>query len=177
MRRNLLFNPGIFWFKHWCLRFFHTILPNSCPREKLKIYPVVDRTRNRCVRGSKSVFPTQQRIEASKENCKRKKRSRLLTLTPWVMEPECSTPHWQRPSNNPYPEPNQSNSLHWYLSLQGTPIFLHSGNMPCPSQSSRFNHPDYIRWTVQMMMILENMTAFNWLGCKITCQNLKNYKW
>ena len=23
--------------------------------------------------------------------------------------------------------------------------------MPCPSQSSRFNHPDYIRWTVQNM--------------------------
>ena len=23
--------------------------------------------------------------------------------------------------------------------------------MPCPSQSSRFNHPDYIRWTVQTM--------------------------
>ena len=26
--------------------------------------------------------------------------------------------------------------------------------MPCPSQSSRFNHPDYIRWTVQTMKFL-----------------------
>ena len=26
--------------------------------------------------------------------------------------------------------------------------------MPCPSQSSRFNHPDYIRWTVQNMKFL-----------------------
>ena len=28
-------------------------------------------------------------------------------------------------------------------------IFLHSGYMTCPSNSSRFNHPDYIWWTVQ----------------------------
>ena len=26
--------------------------------------------------------------------------------------------------------------------------------MPCPSQSSRFNHSDYIRWTVQTMKFL-----------------------
>ena len=26
--------------------------------------------------------------------------------------------------------------------------------MPCPSQSSRFNHPDYIRQTVQTMKFL-----------------------
>ena len=26
--------------------------------------------------------------------------------------------------------------------------------MPCPSQSSRFNHPDYIKWTVQTMKFL-----------------------
>ena len=28
------------------------------------------------------------------------------------------------------------------------PAFFHSCNMPCPSQSSRFNHPDYIRCTL-----------------------------
>ena len=32
--------------------------------------------------------------------------------------------------------------------------FLHSGYMPGPSQSSRFNHPDYIMWTVQTMKFL-----------------------
>ena len=26
--------------------------------------------------------------------------------------------------------------------------------MHCPSQSSRFNHPDYIRWTVQTLKFL-----------------------
>ena len=31
---------------------------------------------------------------------------------------------------------------------------LHSGYMLCPSQSSRFNHQDYIRWTVQTMKFL-----------------------
>ena len=34
------------------------------------------------------------------------------------------------------------------------PIFFHSGYMPFPSQSSRFNHPNYIRWTVQTMKFL-----------------------
>ena len=32
------------------------------------------------------------------------------------------------------------------------PSFLHSGYMPCPSQYSIFNHPDYIRWTVHDLM-------------------------
>ena len=30
-----------------------------------------------------------------------------------------------------------------------TPTFLHSGYIPCPSQSSRFNRPDYIIRSVQ----------------------------
>jgi hypothetical protein len=38
---------------------------------------------------------------------------------PWLMEPGGSMPHSQDLSNNPYPEPNQPNSPHWYLSLQG----------------------------------------------------------
>ena len=29
-----------------------------------------------------------------------------------------------------------------------TPTFFLSGYMACPSQSSRFNHPDFIRWTL-----------------------------
>ena len=33
------------------------------------------------------------------------------------MEPGGSIPHLQGLSNNSYPEPNQSNSPHWYLSL------------------------------------------------------------
>ena len=35
------------------------------------------------------------------------------------MEPGGSMPHSQGLSNNSYPEPNQPNYLHWYLSLQG----------------------------------------------------------
>ena len=38
--------------------------------------------------------------------------------------------------------------------FESTPIFHHSGCMTCPSQSPRFNHPDYIRWTVQTMRFL-----------------------
>ena len=33
------------------------------------------------------------------------------------MKPGGSIPHSQRLTNNPYPEPNQPNSTHWYLSL------------------------------------------------------------
>ena len=40
-------------------------------------------------------------------------------LTPWLMEPGRSMPHSQGLSNNSYPEPNQPNYPHWYLSLQG----------------------------------------------------------
>ena len=40
-----------------------------------------------------------------------------VSLTPWLMEPEGSMPYSQVLSNNPYPEPNQPNYLHWYLSL------------------------------------------------------------
>ena len=31
---------------------------------------------------------------------------------------------------------------------------FHSGYMTCPSQSSRLNHPDYVRWTVQTMFLI-----------------------
>ena len=33
-------------------------------------------------------------------------------------------PHSQGLSNNPYPEPNQPNYPHWYLSLQG-PLYAY----------------------------------------------------
>ena len=33
-------------------------------------------------------------------------------LTPWLMEPGGSIPHSHRLSSNPYPDPNQSNSLY-----------------------------------------------------------------
>ena len=32
--------------------------------------------------------------------------------------------------------------------------FLHSGYMSCPSQFTRFNHPDYIKWMVRTMKFL-----------------------
>ena len=44
----------------------------------------------------------------------------LIYLTPWLMEPLGSMLHSQGFSNNSYPEPNQPNSPHWYLSLQGS---------------------------------------------------------
>ena len=40
-------------------------------------------------------------------------------LATWLMEPGGSMPHSQGLSNNTFPEPNQPNSPHWYLSLQG----------------------------------------------------------
>ena len=40
-------------------------------------------------------------------------------LTQWLMGPGGSMPHSQGLSNNSYPEPNQPNYPHWYLSLQG----------------------------------------------------------
>ena len=46
-------------------------------------------------------------------------REKVTKLTPSLMEPVGSMPHWQGLSNNSYPEPNQPNSPHWYLSLQG----------------------------------------------------------
>ena len=42
-----------------------------------------------------------------------------LILTPWLKKPVGSMPHSQGLFNNPYPEPNQPNSPHWHLSLQG----------------------------------------------------------
>ena len=44
----------------------------------------------------------------------------MLILTPCLMEPGGSIPHSQGLSNNSYPVPKQSNSPHWYLSLQGS---------------------------------------------------------
>ena len=84
------------------------------------------------------------------------------------MEAGGSMPHSQGLSNNPYPEPNHPNYSHLWsililsshlrlglpkgLFLVSLPVkilkaFLPSSilaTMPCPSQSSRFNHPDYI---------------------------------
>ena len=37
-------------------------------------------------------------------------QSRIIKLTPWLMEPGGSMPHSQGHSNNPYPKPNQPNS-------------------------------------------------------------------
>ena len=39
----------------------------------------------------------------------------VVYLTPWLMEPGDSMPHSEGLSNNPYPEPNQSNLLPIYL--------------------------------------------------------------
>ena len=81
------------------------------------------------------------------------------------MEPGGSMPHLQGLSNNPYPEPNHPNYPHWYILIlsshlrlglpksffpagvpvESTPTFFHYGYMGCPSQSSRLNHPHYIR--------------------------------
>ena len=102
--------------------------------------------------------------------------------------------HSQGLSNNSYPEPYQPNYPHWYLSLQGpsnivlpsTPrpsqkslscrfTFLYSGYMPGPSQSSVFNHPDYIRWTVQTMKSLVTVKVKN-TTIKITAINCE-IKW
>ena len=44
----------------------------------------------------------------------------IIKLTPWLMGPGGSMPHLQGLSNNFYPEPNQPNSPHWYLSIQGS---------------------------------------------------------
>ena len=34
----------------------------------------------------------------------------IIIITLWLMEPEVSMPHSQGPSNNPYPQPNNSSS-------------------------------------------------------------------
>ena len=99
------------------------------------------------------------------------------------MEPGGLMPHSQGLPNNPYPGPNQPNSSllisislksililssHLWLGLPkslcpvGLPVKILEALLPssilatwpCPSQSSRFNHPDYIRWTVQTMKFL-----------------------
>ena len=93
------------------------------------------------------------------------------------MEPGCSMPYSQGLSNNLYPNPcidtypfkvhsnivlpstpgPPSRSLSYRFTcynFESTSIFLHYGYIPCPSQSFRFNHPDYIRWTVQTMKFL-----------------------
>ena len=66
---------------------------------------------------------TQHLIPMTSEDAKHSpKRSSVIInlLTPWLMEPGGSIPHSQGLSNNPYPEPNQPNYLHWYLSRQGS---------------------------------------------------------
>ena len=114
-----------------------------------------------------------------------------------------SMPHSQGLFNNPYPEPNQPKYPHWYLSnidtililsshiclghpkglfpvslpvIESTPTILHSDYMSCPSQSSRFNHPEYIRLTVQTMkfLIVEPfpLPIFNLFGTKYSPQYL-----
>ena len=88
------------------------------------------------------------------------------------MEPGGSMPHSQGLSNNSYPEPNQLNCPHWYLILSshqrlglpkglfpvGLPVKILKALLPssilATRQSSRYNHPDYIRWTVQAMKFL-----------------------
>ena len=78
-------------------------------------------------------------------------------------------------SNNPYPEPNQPNSSHWYLLVililsshlrLGFPKSLYPVDVPVqmlkallPSSilatwPAHLTHPDYIRWTVQPMTFL-----------------------
>ena len=75
----------------------------------------------------------------------------VLLLTPWLMEPGCSMPHSQGLSNNHYPErinPIPSIDTYFFpvgVNFESTPTFFHSGYLTCPSQSSRLNHPDYIR--------------------------------
>jgi hypothetical protein len=86
------------------------------------------------------------------------------------MEPGGSMLHSKGLSNNPYLEPDQPNSPHWYLSHQGLPkglfpvgvlVKILKALLPSfilatwpASQSFRLNHPDYIRWTVQTMKFL-----------------------
>jgi hypothetical protein len=88
------------------------------------------------------------------------------------IEPEGSLPHSQVPATCPYPEPDQSSpctpshffkiyfniilsstpsSSNWPLSLRSpyknplsiSPVY-HTCHMPCPSHSSRFDHPKNI---------------------------------
>ena len=46
------------------------------------------------------------------------------------------------------------NNTYSCQNFESTPTFLHSDYTPCLSQSSRFNRPDFIRWTVQTMKFL-----------------------
>ena len=79
------------------------------------------------------------------------------------MEPGGSMPHSQRPYNNLYPELNEPNSPYFFKIhsniVSHLRLGLPKGLLPsgvlvkifkaveifCPSQCSRFNHPDYIR--------------------------------
>ena len=98
------------------------------------------------------------------------------------MEPGSSLPHSQVPATCPYPEPDQSNpfphiplpedplryyppfyawSPKWSLSLRfphqhplhASPL-PHTRYMPRLSHSSRFYHPHYIGWAVQIIHLL-----------------------
>ena len=60
-----------------------------------------------------------------------------INLSPWLMEPECSMPHWQGLFNNPYPGPYQHISSYWYL------FKIHS-NILLPSMPRPFER--YLSW-------------------------------
>jgi hypothetical protein len=97
------------------------------------------------------------------------------------MEPEGSLPHSQQPATYPYPEPARSTphptshflKIHLNIILPSTPgspkwpISLrfpyqnpvnasplpNACYMPRPSNSSRFYHPNNIRWGVQIIKL------------------------
>ena len=48
-----------------------------------------------------------------------------------------------------------------YSDFESTPTFFYFDYMPCPSQSSRLNHPDYIRWTVQTVKLFASLLVPN----------------
>ena len=52
-----------------------------------------------------------------------------------------------------YEVPHCGVPVSFLLKFESTPI-LHSGYTTCSSQSSRFHHPEYIRWKVQTMKFL-----------------------
>ena len=121
------------------------------------------------------------------------------------MEPGGSMLHSQGLSNNPYPEPNQPNSLYWSILIlfshlrlglprglfpAGVPVKILKALLPSSilatwpahSQSARINHPDYIRRTVQTMKFLivdpSPLPILIPLGSKYSLQDLVfKYPW
>ena len=116
------------------------------------------------------------------------------------MEPGGSMPHSQGPSNTPYPEPNQPNYPHKIpissrsflilsshirlglpkgLFLVCLPVTVLKALLPAYilpdlpiSQSSRFNHPDYIWRTVQTMKFLLHSPFSSLMGPNICLRTL-----